>query len=223
MKIVGVISAIVIFTVVLLFINLKGPDSGKLEEIIERVNIPNGVTAVYLETRLYDTIFEVIVFSITAIGVTTLLGSLSMNNDMDQQVFAPVTVYSGGLAALSITLFMYVVMNGHVSPGGGFVGGVVLATGVVTYALTSNFQRANTHYTTLKVGLIENASLLMIFSLAALVVMFPQFHARMLAGGDFGSIFSGGLIPVLNILIGIKVYAGAWKMSGEFINRRGTL
>jgi multicomponent Na+:H+ antiporter subunit B len=71
--------------------------------------------------------------------------------------------------------------------------------------------------------MLENASLIIIFSLASFIILFPEMHARLLAGGEFGEVLSGGLIPVLNILIGIKVYAGAWKMSSEFINRRGTL
>lgn len=223
MKILGVIAAAVIFLFVVLQarIDLVFPEG--LEEIIERTNIPNTVTAIYLETRLYDTIFEVIVFSITALGVTTLFSSLPRSAEGSQQVFGSVTVYSGGLAALSVTLFLYVVLEGHISPGGGFVGGVVLATGIVTYGLTSNFAKANSHYDRFKIKIMENASLLIIFSLVSFIVFFPETHARLLASGEFGEVLSGGLIPVLNILIGIKVYAGAWKMSSEFINRRGTL
>jgi multicomponent Na+:H+ antiporter subunit B len=222
-KILGVIAASMIFLVVVLQakIDLVFPEG--LEVIIGRTNIPNAVTAVYLETRLYDTIFEVIVFSITALGVTTLFSSLSRSDEGSQQVFGSVTVYSGGLAALSITLFLYLVLEGHISPGGGFVGGVVLATGIVTYGLTSNFAKANSHYDRFKIKMLENASLITIFSLASFIILFPEMHARLLAGGEFGEVLSGGLIPVLNILIGIKVYAGAWKMSSEFINRRGTL
>jgi multicomponent Na+:H+ antiporter subunit B len=222
-KILGVIAASMIFLVVVLQakIDLVFPEG--LEVIIGRTNIPNAVTAVYLETRLYDTIFEVIVFSITALGVTTLFSSLSRSDEGSQQVFGSVTVYSGGLAALSITLFLYLVLEGHISPGGGFVGGVVLATGIVTYGLTSNFAKANSHYDRFKIKMLENASLIIIFSLASFIILFPEMHARLLAGGEFGEVLSGGLIPVLNILIGIKVYAGAWKMSSEFINRRGTL
>jgi multicomponent Na+:H+ antiporter subunit B len=222
-KILGVIAASMIFLVVVLQakIDLVFPEG--LEVIIGRTNIPNAVTAVYLETRLYDTIFEVIVFSITALGVTTLFSSLSRSDEGSQQVFGSVTVYSGGLAALSITLFLYLVLEGHISPGGGFVGGVVLATGIVTYGLTSNFAKANSHYDRFKIKMLENASLIIIFSLVSFIILFPEMHARLLAGGEFGEVLSGGLIPVLNILIGIKVYAGAWKMSSEFINRRGTL
>lgn len=222
-KILGVIAASMIFLVVVLQakIDLVFPEG--LEVIIGRTNIPNAVTAVYLETRLYDTIFEVIVFSITALGVTTLFSSLPRSDEGSQQVFGSVTVYSGGLAALSITLFLYLVLEGHISPGGGFVGGVVLATGIVTYGLTSNFAKANSHYDRFKIKMLENASLIIIFSLASFIILFPEMHARLLAEGEFGEVISGGLIPVLNILIGIKVYAGAWKMSSEFINRRGTL
>ncbi|HCO69830.1 MAG TPA: sodium:proton antiporter, partial [Mesotoga infera] len=79
------------------------------------------------------------------------------------------------------------------------------------------------HYDKLKIGILENISLMIIFALSTLIILFPEAHSQLLSATGFGSTFSGGLIPILNILIGIKVYAGAWKMSSEFINRRGTL
>jgi len=223
LKIAGIIAVTMIFVIVLLSFDPSGSIPSPIEQIVDRVNVPNAVTSVYLETRLYDTIFEIIVFSITALGVASLFASLPVNRDEDQHVFGTVTVYSGGLAALSITLFLYVVINGHITPGGGFVGGVVLATGVITYGLTSSFKKASIHYDKLKIGIFENLGLVMIFAFSTLIILFPETHSRLLSAAGFGSTFSGGLIPILNILIGIKVYAGAWKMSSEFINRRGTL
>jgi len=222
-RIAGIIALIAIFMIVLFSFDPFGSIPEPIEEIVNRVNVPNLVTSVYLETRLYDTIFEIIVFTITALGVASLFTSLPVNSDEGQQVFGTVTVYSGGLAALSITLFLYVVINGHISPGGGFVGGVVLATGVVTYGLTSSFRRASLYYEIFKVNILENVSLILIFAFSCFIIIFPEVHAQILSEAGFGSVFSGGLIPMMNILIGIKVYAGAWKMSSEFINRRGTL
>ena len=223
MKIAGIIAVTIIFVIVMLSFDPSGSIPRPIEQIVERVNVPNAVTSVYLETRLYDTIFEIIVFTITALGVAALLASLPVNIDEGQQVFGTVTVYSGGLAALSITLFLYVVINGHITPGGGFVGGVVLATGVITYGLTSSFKKASLHYDMLKIGVFEKISFVLIFALSTLIILLPETHSQLLSEAGFGSTFSGGFIPILNILIGIKVYAGAWKMSSEFISRRGTL
>jgi len=222
-KIAGIIAVTIIFVIVMLSFDPSGSIPRPIEQIVERVNVPNAVTSVYLEARLYDTIFEIIVFTVTALGVAALLASLPVNNDEGQQVFGTVTVYSGGLAALSITLFLYVVINGHITPGGGFVGGVVLATGVITYGLTSSFKKASLHYDILKIGMLEKISLMLIFAFSTLIILLPETHSQLLSEAGFGSTFSGGFIPILNILIGIKVYAGAWKMSSEFISRRGTL
>jgi multicomponent Na+:H+ antiporter subunit B len=222
-KIAGIIAVTIIFVIVMLSFDPSGSIPRPIEQIVERVNVPNAVTSVYLEARLYDTIFEIIVFTVTALGVAALLASLPVNIDEGQQVFGTVTVYSGGLAALSITLFLYVVINGHITPGGGFVGGVVLATGVITYGLTSSFKKASLHYDMLKIGVFEKISFVLIFALSTLIILLPETHSQLLSEAGFGSTFSGGFIPILNILIGIKVYAGAWKMSSEFISRRGTL
>ncbi|KUK81532.1 MAG: MnhB-like protein, subunit of Na+/H+ antiporter, partial [Mesotoga prima] len=69
MKIAGIIAVTIIFVIVMLSFDPSGSIPRPIEQIVERVNVPNAVTSVYLEARLYDTIFEIIVFTVTALGV----------------------------------------------------------------------------------------------------------------------------------------------------------
>ena len=61
-------------------------------------------------------------------------------------------------------------------------------------------------------------SVLVFIVLAAITLMgveFPQ--------GELGGLVSGGIIPVLNILVAIKVALGSWAVILLFIRYRGLL
>lgn len=195
----------------------------KITALIEKVKVPNTVTAVYLQSRAYDTLFEVIVFSVGVLGVTIMLKAEPRSELSEQTVFGTAQVYSSGILAISVTLFLYVVLNGHISPGGGFAGGVILAGSVVLYGVSSSFIKALSHYEKLRMRILENIALVATLSLMTMGFSFPSFSFKLSEMQNFGSILSGGVIPLLNLFIGLKVYAGSWKMASEFVVRRGTL
>ncbi|MEY3329490.1 MAG: putative Na+/H+ antiporter MnhB subunit-related protein, partial [Cyanobacteriota bacterium] len=75
------------------FLILPNPESSAsvlsgVESIVNDSGIPNAVTAIILRNRLYDTIFEVVVFTIATMGVYFLLGNekplASINQFSDQ-------------------------------------------------------------------------------------------------------------------------------------------
>ena len=64
----------------------------------------------------------------------------------------------------------------------------------------------------------EKVSVLVFILLAIITLMgweLPQ--------GDLGTLFSGGVIPLLNILVAIKVALGSWAVILLFIRYRGLL
>ena len=224
-KIIAVI--IIVYIVVLSFflIGFGKPNNANenIANLVERVNIPNTITAVYLETRVYDTIFEVILFSLAAVGVNFILKEEKVHSLKKQTLIATSHVYSIFLSATSISLFLYIVLYGHLSPGGGFGGGVVLASGIVLYAISANYNKTNKVINKYRIEDISNLSLLIIITIMMYSVLFGDFLGQVSRNQEFGSLFSGALIPLLNLLIGFKVFAGSWKMSNDFIKRRGTL
>ncbi|MDI3523434.1 MULTISPECIES: MnhB domain-containing protein [unclassified Kosmotoga] len=227
-KIAAVILVVYIFTLFIFQIDFSATKAaeaveGKIETLVEKVRIPNTVTSVYLQSRVYDTLFEVLVFSVAVVGVTSMLKSEPKSEISEQTVFGTAEVYSSGIVAISITVFLYVVLNGHLSPGGGFAGGVILASSIVLYGVSSNFIRALSHYENMRVKIIENLALIITLSIMTMSVTFPDFILAINEKQSYGSILSGGVIPLVNLLVGIKVYAGSWKMTSEFVVRRGTL
>ncbi len=95
-----------------------------------------------------------------------------------------------------IILFgIYMILYGHISPGGGFQGGVILAMGVILIIVSygeSTLDRYVTH-----LSLIEILGVAL-FILAGIIGIFMQ--------GSFFSSFNA--IWMLNIIIGIKVASG---------------
>jgi multicomponent Na+:H+ antiporter subunit B len=41
--------------------------------------------------------------------------------------------------------------------------------------------------------------------------------------GDFGGLLSGGVIPLMNVLVALKVALGSWAITLLFIRHRGLL
>jgi multisubunit Na+/H+ antiporter MnhB subunit len=100
----------------------------------------------------------------------------------------------------------YIILHGHLSPGGGFGGGVILALGFLSLLLA--YGRAHT-LDRLKLGLLRNIeySSTLLFLLGGLVGLAAgsTFLANVLSKGRLFHLLSSGLILPLNILIGLKV------------------
>lgn len=109
---------------------------------------------------------------------------------------------------------IYIILYGHLSPGGGFAGGVILACGFVLLVLAHGKEFVNglVSDNTLKYGDCVGA---LAFLAVALIgyVMADQFFTNVLSRpGDF-RLVSSGIIPLANIAIGVKVAA---CMAGAF-------
>lgn len=100
----------------------------------------------------------------------------------------------------------YIILHGHLSPGGGFGGGVVLALGLLSVLLARGREDTLKWF---KVGLLRKVEysstlLFLIFGLVGLATA-GAFFANFLAKGRLFHLLSAGIILPLNILIGIKV------------------
>lgn len=104
---------------------------------------------------------------------------------------------------------IFVVLHGHLSPGGGFSGGAIIGAGIVLYTLAFGLEKGKKkmpHEVSLK---IETSGIL-IYAGMGLVGIFAGYHflANKTAGfpmGTLGRILSAGLIPIVTVAIGLKV------------------
>ena len=107
----------------------------------------------------------------------------------------------------------YVISYGHLSPGGGFQGGVVLASGVILLILCLGVKPIQTLFPLKAVNAVEACGFL-IFLLLGLVglAIGGHFLENFLPIGTIGEVPSAGFILILNLVIGMKVGAGVTLM-----------
>jgi len=113
------------------------------------------------------------------------------------------------LVAGFIAIFgIYIVLYGHVSPGGGFAGGVILAGALVLVVLAfgEEFSRKVFPHGVAQVSDALGATGFLL--VAVFGYMVGGFFMNFLPRGEPGSLFSAGTIPISNLAIGIKVGAG---------------
>ncbi len=111
------------------------------------------------------------------------------------------------LAGMIFLYGAYVVIHGHLTPGGGFAGGVIMAGAfiLVTLAFGSGFLNLKKEVT--ESTITENISMLMVILLSAtgLLLSARIFFLNFLPKGTLGELISAGVLPLYNIFVGIEV------------------
>ena len=108
-----------------------------------------------------------------------------------------------------LTLGLYIIIHGHLSPGGGFQGGVLVAGAFailyVAYGVKNLSKRIKVN--ALKIG--EDIGALGFIILAFLGLVFGgTFFKNIFYLGEPGELFSSGSIFLMNFAVGFKVFAG---------------
>jgi len=104
---------------------------------------------------------------------------------------------------------VFVILHGHLSPGGGFAGGAIIGASLVLYTLAYGLKKGHHKMPHHISSRIETGGILWFIALGLVgVIGGGNFLANKSAGfnmGQLGSIFSAGLIPLATIGIGLKV------------------
>jgi len=104
---------------------------------------------------------------------------------------------------------VFIILHGHISPGGGFAGGAIVGASLILYTLAFGLKKGHKkipHHVSSK---IETGGILWFISLGIVgIIAGGNFLGNQSAGfymGDLGKIISAGLIPLATIGIGLKV------------------
>lgn len=189
-----------------------------VESIVEDSGVPNAVSGIIFRNRLYDTIFEVIVFTISIIGIKYLLANETPAEIVYQFSDRPSIILARLGATISAIVAIELAIRGHLSPGGGFAAGVAGGTAIGLIAITSSSELMENIYKRWHTATWEKISVVIFVILAVITLIGFE-----LPYGNLGSLFSGGIIPILNILVAIKVALGSWAAILLFIRYRGLL
>ncbi len=110
---------------------------------------------------------------------------------------------------LIILYGIYIILHGHLSPGGGFAGGVIIALAFLNYLLAYGRKETENWINIRLLHDMESASAILFLIVGVLgIALAGSFLANWLSKGEMFRLLSAGTIPILNIIIGIKVCAG---------------
>ncbi len=171
----------------------------------------NSVTSIYLNFRVFDTIFEALMLLISVIAVIHLsrhdedhFASHEKSLRLDAHISEKAFIFA--LIPIVFLIGFYIIFNGHLSPGGGFQGGAVLSTALICVYLVRPAKSIDFG----NCSLLEKCTFLIIITLA---VCFGVSNVYL----DYKQLNVFYLIA-MNILIGLKVFLGLSIIFFRFVH-----
>ena len=117
------------------------------------------------------------------------------------------------IAAFIFLYGVYIVLHGHLTPGGGFAGGVIIAASFVLLILSFGTLEMKEKASYAFGSIFESIGGLLFILLAAFgLLLGTYFFLNFLPKGTPLRLVSAGIIPLANIAIGIKVGAGLFSI-----------
>ena len=192
-----------------------------VEEGLAHTGAVNIISGIILDFRGFDTLGESHVLFIAACTVLMLLRLPGGNSPAEQRERLEAEAYDRhfeprhdpilqGCARILVPLLLvfgiYILLNGHLSPGGGFSGGAILGAGMILFLCAFGFEKAERFFTFKTFRAVTTAALVT-YAVSKGYVFFTganglDSHIR---AGVYGRSLSGGLMMPLNIAVGLVV------------------
>ncbi|MGD2247661.1 MAG: MnhB domain-containing protein [Candidatus Methanofastidiosia archaeon] len=113
----------------------------------------------------------------------------------------------------------YIIMHGHLTPGGGFQGGAVVASGVALVLIAYGYDTTKNYIKKSSLTVLESVGALGFIGIAFLGIGTTFFYNFLANGGGLfgeatitginpGVLNTAGVIPLMNWAVGLKVLAG---------------
>jgi len=172
---------------------------------VNDLNMPNVVTAVVVTYRGLDTLGEVTVLFLATAGVGFLLRKRESSSKKRRQGSEILQIGATILTPLIVMFGIYIFIHGHLTPGGGFQGGVVIASAMLLLSLAYT----NFHFSHTLIHWLESISGVAYVTLGLLGLLLLGVDSfldpRYLPLGRYLHLFSVGAVPLIYSAIGIKV------------------
>jgi len=185
--------------------NQNGVKNGYLEKTVSELKSANTVTSIIVSFRGFDTLGEVTVLFLAASALGSILFK-KRHHVGERSILLPASsIVSTGAKLLFpaiILLGVYVFIHGHLTPGGGFQGGTIIATGFLLMLIA--YRNFSISHNVLSV--IESLAGILFVVIGLLGFMNGgTFLQNFMPTGSLNNLFSGGIIPIIYILVGFKV------------------
>ncbi len=226
-EVLGVVLCILMVSVLLMAVSylppVGNPDNPANNEVprvyvsrgIEDTGSVNAVTGMILSYRAFDTFGETNVLFIAGCCVMILLmvdrrspRFSAVSNDRFYEPKNDVILQQTAKILVPVILLfaVYVMLNGHLSPGGGFSGGAMMGAGLILYVSAFGFDKAGRFfnervYTTVKVAALSLYGIMITYY----YIMGANGLENHIPLGRPGTILSAGLILPIDLVVGLQV------------------
>ena len=196
--------------------------------VVSARHVTNVPTAVNFDYRAIDTLGEEFILLSGAVGL-----ALTLRSRREREERPPETPDRGlehtsealriaGLALVGplLVLGFYILAHGHLSPGGGFQGGVILASALLLACLAGEFAtlRRGRPWLVMEAAGGLGAAGYAFLGLAGLLGASAYF-ADLVPLGPMGKITSGGTIPIANAPVALEVTAAFLIVWSELLDQ----
>jgi multicomponent Na+:H+ antiporter subunit B len=184
----------------------------------------NAVSSVNYDQRAFDSFGEELILLASVAGAAALLRPRRDERErLDSPggyVLSPIRLLTYVLFPVTTLIGIDVVLHGHLTPGGGFQGGVVLATGLHLLYVGGTFESLERlrPLEAFKIGEAIGSAAFMTTGLAAFASS-TAFLSNVLPFGSFGKALSAGTVPVLSIAVGIEVASSVVVLLAAFLKQ----
>jgi multicomponent Na+:H+ antiporter subunit B len=184
----------------------------------------NVVSSTNFDLRGIDTLGEESILLASVMGVSVLLRRADDEEEVSGLVRGRVLDLTtlGGYFMLPVAAIIGfdVVTHGHLTPGGGFQGGVILGTGLHLLYVAGRYRSLQRLR---PLGVFEwgealGAGAFACLGLAGLLGA-GAFLYNIIPTGTFGDLFSAGTVPALNGAVGVEVASGTMVLLAKFLEQ----
>lgn len=216
--------------------NPKNPDNNEvaeryIEQGMQETGAVNIVTGMILTYRAFDTFGETNVLFIATCCVMIMLMAedeeLKRRELKNDRRFEPKNdaILQGTAFILVPIIFIfgfYIIVNGHLSPGGGFSGGAMMGAGLILYVSAFGFKKTQKFFNE-KIYCVAKVTALCMYGLIGIYYYVTGANGleNHIPLGIPGHIISAGIIFPINVCVGIEVACTMYAFYALF--RRGGL
>ncbi len=187
-----------------------------IEDGLQETGSVNIVTGMILDYRAFDTLGESHVLFIATCTVLILLRidknkKKELEDEQNDSVYEPqndvILQTVARILVPTIVIFgIYVILCGHLGPGGGFSGGAIIGAGLILYLNAFGFKKTERFFTAKTYKKLSFCALAC-YSLSKCYSFYTGANhiESVIPLGTPGAILSSGLILILNICVGIVV------------------
>jgi multicomponent Na+:H+ antiporter subunit B len=188
----------------------------------------NIVSSVNFDLRAADTLGEETVLLASVIGVMALLRPALEERELQptERGHAMDATRLMGYVMMPVTLAVGVdiVLHGHITPGGGFQGGVMIAIALHLLYVAGSFRALDRlrPVNVFDMGELAGAAAFAMLGICG-ITFAGAFLANFIRQGQLGVLFSGGSVPLFNIAVGVEVACGMTVLLAQFLAQEITI